>query len=227
VRVERRTQGLGILLLVLGAAACGRRTEEARPEPVSLAHPAPQRPGLEHGRDLPLPVSAPSPSPEGPSAADGKDDGYPELEDAPKIEDAEEDRASARRPAKRRRAGSAAAPAPAAHGETTLRAKRLVVARKVEGREPVGVARSFDASHGDSVAAFVELSNDAREATKIVVRFDPPASPPFDVPLDVGASPRWRTWATTKRPLEAGTWSVRVLDEHGASIARTTFEVSE
>lgn len=222
-------------LVAMAAAGCERRGEEARPEPISLSRETPRRPGAEHGQD-PRRASeqlvAP-PKAESPDAAevyDGADAAPASGDDA----DADADDARTRRTAKhksegRRRTGGVSErdDKRVASSSTSLHAKRLIVARKIDGREPVGVSRAFDGSEVGQVAAFVELANDAREATRIVMRFEPPSSPPFDVPLEVGAAPRWRTWATTKRPLEEGTWRVRVLDDSGALVAQTTFEVSE
>lgn len=215
--------------LALSGVGCDRRGEEARPEPITLSRPAPARPGparpgAEHGQDPRRAADAPrGAAPAREVETDDADDGG---DDASDRDDTSEGRA--RRPAKRRRAGSVATrDGGASVSSSALRAKRLVVARDVEDREPVGVARSFDGSRLDAVSVFVELMNDAREETKIVVRFEPPTAAAFEVPLDVGAAPRWRTWASTRRPLEEGTWSVRVLDDEGATIARTTFEVVE
>jgi len=211
-------------------AGCGRKTEDARPEPVTLSREVPRRPGFEHGQDPRRASDAPAPA----SARESQDaaEVY-EPEQASKPADDDVDDVRSRKSAKhrgegRKRAGGVAD----AHDDkptasVALRAKRLIVARKIEGREPVGIARSFDGSSVGQVAAFVELTNDAREETRIVVRFEPPSSSPFEVALDVGASPRWRTWATTKRPLEEGTWRVRVLDDDGALVAETSFEVTE
>lgn len=214
---------VAIPCIALAAAGCSRHDDagaEARPEPVSLSRPSPARPGVEHGQD--------------PRRAADRDAlrAEPRAEDvevtAPveQGDEADRDRAQARKPAKRRRAGAVSREQEPAEA-SSLRAKRLVVAREVDEREPVGVARSFDAGRVTEVAAFVELINDAREPAQIAVRFEPPRGAPFEVPLEVGAAPRWRTWATTKRPLEAGTWGVRVVDEAGVTIARTTFEVVE
>lgn len=213
-------------------AGCERRGEEVRPEPVSLSREAPRRPGTEHGQD-PRRASddapqAVAPKPESADAAEVYEGADPEP-----ASDDETDGARSRKSAKhrgegrKRTGGVAEGRDDKRAASSSLHAKRLVVAKKVDGREPMGVSRSFDGSEVGQVAAFVELSNDAREATRIAVRFEPPSSAPFEVSLDVGASPRWRTWATTKRPLEEGKWRVRVLDDEGALVAETSFEVTE
>jgi hypothetical protein len=219
--------------LALSGAGCERRTEEARPEPISLSRPAAQRQGIEHGQDPrraddghratgPIGDEAVAGSADGGRSDDERDR---EVDDG--AHDAEGSRDRARRPAKRRRTGGVASRGGDATVSSSLRAKRLVVARDVEDREPVGAARSFDASRVSEVTVFVELVNEERDATRVAVRFEPPTAAAFEVPLEVGASPRWRTWAKTRRPLEEGTWSVRVLDDEGGTVARTTFEVVE
>lgn len=219
-------------LIVL--SGCERRGEEARPEPITLSREAPRRPGAEHGQDPRRAEPAPAPKAESPEAADvyepeaSADDPEGATDDG---SDARKRRSAKHRGEGRKRTGGVADERDdkrsASEASSSLHAKRLIVAKKIDGREPVGVSRSFDGSDVGQVAAFVELSNDAREATRIVMRFEPPSSPAFEVPLEVGASPRWRTWATTKRPLEEGTWRVRVLADDGALIAQTTFEVTE
>lgn len=229
VRTPRLVWAFAIGGLALSSVGCERRGEEARPEPITLSRPAPARPGIEHGQD---PRRAePTATDRGERAALGDEPGGRAEDGEDTDDEVAEDtgRDRARKPAKRRRSGGVATRDDAAEvaSDSGLRAKRLVVAREVDHREPVGIARSFDASRVTEVTAFVELVNDAREEAKIVVRFEPPSQAAFEVPLEVGASPRWRTWASTKRPLEEGTWSVRVLDGDGGTIARTTFEVVE
>jgi len=219
------------------ATGCERRGEEVRPEPVSLSRETPRRPGAEHGQDPRRAadhLAAPSKgeSPDAADVYDGADASLPEAgSDDVDAEEGKTRRSAKHRKEGRKRTGGVAednqGDKRATSASTSLHAKRLIVARKIDGREPMGVSRSFDGSEVGEVAAFVELSNDAREATQIVMRFEPPSGASFDVPLQVGAAPRWRTWATTKRPLVEGTWKVRVLDEEGALVAQTTFEVTE
>lgn len=217
-------------LIVL--SGCERRGEEVRPEPITLSREAPRRPGTEHGQDPRRTEPAPAPKAESADAADvyEPDANADEAADEPADDgsDAKKRRSAKHKGEGRKRSGGVAEEREDRRvASTSLHAKRLIIAKKIDGREPIGVARSFDGSDVGQVAAFVELANDAREATRIVMRFEPPSSPSFDVPLEVGAAPRWRTWATTKRPLEEGTWRVRVLDDAGALVAQTTFEVTE
>jgi hypothetical protein len=62
----------------------------------------------------------------------------------------------------------------AGQGVPELKVTRLVVARGVSGREPVGVATSFSAAEVERLYAFVALTNEARVASDVVVTFTPP-----------------------------------------------------
>ncbi len=106
--------------------------------------------------------------------------------------------------------------------------KRVVMARQIENREPVDPSDAFSIADGARVYAFVEVLNPSREETELSVTFEPPeGSARGTVPLHVGASPRWRTWAHTRYANVPGTWKVTVRDAAGKVVAHTTFEMSE
>jgi hypothetical protein len=108
-----------------------------------------------------------------------------------------------------------------------LHVKRLVLARSVAGHEPVDVATSFSAAQNDRIYAFVEVDNPERAESQIVVTFEPEhGSPTGFVRLDVGASPRWRTWAYTRAARQPGAWAAVVRDGNGVELGRTAFEVT-
>ncbi len=119
------------------------------------------------------------------------------------------------------------APAPKAHG-SALTLRRLVVGTGVERttREPVGVAPSFTKGDFEKLVAFVELSNPGEQA-EVVVSFEPPSKGPHrgNVTLEVGASPRWRTWASSKGITERGEWAAVVKTTDGRELGRETFQV--
>jgi hypothetical protein len=130
-------------------------------------------------------------------------------------------------------ASSVNAPAAAPHAVETpasprasaLRVERLVVARGVEGREPRGLDTIF-ASNEERVFAFVEVDNPERAPGDLKVEFVGPdgrAQPPID--LAVGQSPRWRTWAFTRRAHTPGTWRAVVRDDSGRVLASAQFDV--
>lgn len=108
-----------------------------------------------------------------------------------------------------------------------LRVKRLVVARGVEGREPVEASTSFTADD-ERVYAFVEMHNPAKEPSAVVVSFEPPDGgvATGNVELAVGPSPRWRTWAFTRGAQQEGQWTAVVRTLDGKVLAREPFEVT-
>ncbi|MEZ4293476.1 MAG: DUF2914 domain-containing protein [Polyangiaceae bacterium] len=114
--------------------------------------------------------------------------------------------------------------------DAPLRVRRLVVAEGVERgrREPVGAASSFKASDVDKLYAFVEIENPNRADSEVFVTFEPDGEGPSQgqVTLDVGAAPRWRTWAYTRGVKKAGSWAAVVRSADGTVLARTPFEVT-
>jgi hypothetical protein len=114
--------------------------------------------------------------------------------------------------------------APRAHAQA-LHVARLVVARGVQSREPVGVDTVFGASE-KRLFAFVEIDNAERLPGVVRVSFfDPAGAEQEPVALDVGDGARWRTWAFTRRAHTPGMWSAVVRDERGTILASTDFEV--
>jgi hypothetical protein len=111
---------------------------------------------------------------------------------------------------------------PRAH---SLRVDRLVVARGVESREPQGADTVF-AANEKRLFAFVEVSNPERAEGDVHVQFVSPSGetePP--IALSVGESPRWRTWAFTRRVHTPGTWRAVVRDDRDHVLASTEFDV--
>ncbi len=110
--------------------------------------------------------------------------------------------------------------------DAKLFVKRLVVARGVEGREPVGPTSTFQKGDADRVYAFIEVGNEDRSASAVTVSFFADGKPERGgVELRVGASPRWRTWAFTRQATEAGIWHVVVRGPKGQELARDKFEI--
>ena len=106
-----------------------------------------------------------------------------------------------------------------------LGVKRLVLAHGVDGREPQDPSVTFKSS-SDRVYAFVELDNPARTAEAISVVFEPPTGAALaEIPLQVGETARFRTWAFTRRANIAGEWTVVIHDAQHRVLARQTFTV--
>jgi hypothetical protein len=116
----------------------------------------------------------------------------------------------------------------AATSSKPLSVKRLVVATGVNHREPEGEATLFRQSEIDKLYAYVEVENDASSTETITVSFEPPdgRAPRGNITLDVGSSPRWRTWAYTKNALDVGSWTAVVKDASGRTLARQPFEIA-
>jgi hypothetical protein len=115
---------------------------------------------------------------------------------------------------------SGAASADTSHG---LEVKRLVFARGIDGHEPQDAATAFSAKE-DRVYAFVEVANPGSEENIDVV-FQPPTGAAFSVPLKVGSSKGFRTWAFTRRAHESGEWTVTVRTAH-KTLAHQSFTVT-
>jgi hypothetical protein len=108
-----------------------------------------------------------------------------------------------------------------------LEVKRLVLTHGVSGHEPSDTSTTFKASD-DRVYAFVEIDNPKKNEGKILVTFEPPSgSAHAEIPLKVGDTSRFRTWAFTRRAHETGAWAVVVRDTHGHELARERFTVEK
>lgn len=112
-----------------------------------------------------------------------------------------------------------------AEGSRSLGVKRLVLAHGVVAREPQEPATTFK-SNDDRVYAFVEVQNPAKTEATIHVVFEPPSGPALaEIPLKVGESARFRTWAFTRKAHAPGEWAVVVRDDHGKLLGKQTFVV--
>ena len=102
---------------------------------------------------------------------------------------------------------------------------RLVLAHGIEGHEPQQPSTTFK-TRDDRVYAFVEVENPTKTGARIEVVFEPPHGPALaPIALEIGDSPRFRTWAFTRQAHEAGEWDVVVRDEKGRLLAHETFTV--
>jgi hypothetical protein len=109
--------------------------------------------------------------------------------------------------------------------DAKLTVKRLVIAPGVKNREPLE-PRSIFSTSDDRIYAFVEIGNAERAPSEIFVSFAREGEAERGrIPLKVGASPRWRTWAYTRQVDAPGAWRAVVRDARGREIARTDFEV--
>ncbi len=107
------------------------------------------------------------------------------------------------------------------------RGRRRVSARGVKEREPIDARSSFRVGETDRVYAFVEVDNRNRQPSEVFVSFEreDAKGPAGKIRLEVGASPRWRTWAYTRKLDQPGRYQAVVRDANDRVIARAAFEV--
>jgi hypothetical protein len=107
-----------------------------------------------------------------------------------------------------------------------LTMRRLVTASEVEHREPVAASSAFG-GHDERVYAFVEVSNESKEAKTLLVHFiGPDDQVSGGIELDIPpAVPRWRTWAHTKHAKKPGLWRVEIRSSDGSVLGALPFEV--
>lgn len=110
-------------------------------------------------------------------------------------------------------------------GSETPTVKRLVLASRVEQREPV--ALSGDVPLGEPLVAFLEVTHRGEEPLDLVVTFEHASGQKVGfVELRVPEkSPRFRTWARTQNIRQSGEWQAVVRQKDGAELARQSFTV--
>jgi hypothetical protein len=118
------------------------------------------------------------------------------------------------------------APKKSAAAASDLRVRKLVVARGVDNREPVGASESFKKGEFEKIYAYLEV--DSPDDGEIVVSFEPPSAKAAkgNVTLEVGRSPRWRTWAFSRGINETGRWAAVARSSDGRELAREEFDVT-
>ncbi|MCB9733357.1 MAG: DUF2914 domain-containing protein [Deltaproteobacteria bacterium] len=109
-------------------------------------------------------------------------------------------------------------------GPNGIQLTELAVGTEIGEREALGVTRVFDTMPDrffcytvfDNRAADATVTHVWRRGTRLVSR----------VELEVGRSPRWRTWSRQRTRADwTGEWSCEVLDAQGARLGRAEFEV--
>ncbi|AUX39396.1 hypothetical protein SOCE26_007870 [Sorangium cellulosum] len=209
-KTTRRTMFLALCAVVL--AGCGER-QEARPAaPMAAAGiaaaPGPEAPVAATAAPVPAPVTVAAPATATATAA---------APDARAAEGKGSEGSRASRASKEQGKGVA-----------ELKVKRLVLAEGVKDREPVEPGTTFRAPETERLYAFIEVENRGEVSGEVTVSFVPPdgGAPVGNVTLEVGTSPRWRTWAFTRGARKAGAWTAVVRSETGEELARAPFEVT-
>lgn len=213
-----------LALAAVGGAGIGCNTRYEATADRATAEPPLLSVARGSGPEAAVPSGAPTgePAPTTAKEAHAQPNGTAAPSAAPEAEPV-----TARQPARRRRSKRSADPDAVKTDSAELKVSRLVVARGVSGREPVGVGTSFRAQDVERVFVFVDVANEAREEGEIVVAFAPPGGgPAHRVKLAVGAQARWRTWATTKRARAPGSWTAIVSTASGRELARAGFVIT-
>lgn len=227
--------------MVFGLVGCDgskNKDESVKPAPDALAKPPElSKPSAADA----LPGGEPAkqrPASEAVRKDDAADDGAGDVAgDAPPEQAEPKKRASTKRDRGRKRASTSPKEENAKSGSVDseadepatvpLKVKRIQFSESIAAREPVDPEETFAGSEVDKLYAFIELTNETKQKTKVVVRFIPPSGSSSKVTLDVGDKSRWRTWALRRGVKAVGTWTVVVSDAEGEEIGRRTFEVTE
>jgi len=103
----------------------------------------------------------------------------------------------------------------------TLYVSKMVLAKKVEDRNPVDVTQSFSVQ--DSQAwCFAKIYNSTDTATVHFVWYHD-SDKHADVVSKVGVSPSWRTYSSVN--LKPGDWRVELVDDQGNKLDEQSFSV--
>lgn len=107
--------------------------------------------------------------------------------------------------------------------ENDFGVRRLIVARGIEDREPLGAASRFE-SNNDRLYAFVEAVNEGDAGQLVVVFENEEGDEVGNINLEIPANvPRWRTWAWSQRVREPGRWTAVIRTSDGTELARERF----
>jgi hypothetical protein len=107
-----------------------------------------------------------------------------------------------------------------------LSVTRLVMAKGVKSREPVGASNVFTAGEQDKIYAFLEVGNRDRVPSELYVTFkNHTTGKSARVPVQVGAGARWRTWVFTRAANKPGQWSATVKNAKGKTLASGKFSI--
>jgi hypothetical protein len=100
---------------------------------------------------------------------------------------------------------------------------RLVLARSIEDREPVGIANVFSKTD-DQVYCFLE-AKDVTKNTHVDFIWYYKGVETARIELPVRKSSRWRTYSSKKFGVRTGQWRVDLVDADGNVLESLSFEV--
>jgi len=103
---------------------------------------------------------------------------------------------------------------------------RLLLARRIEDREPAGTEAPFEASSDDALYVYMDLNNRGGPDHQALITWQHAASEhEHSQSMDIGSSPNWRTWVRHRlNSRRVGTWTVEVAMEDGCELGTLTFE---
>ena len=108
--------------------------------------------------------------------------------------------------------------------ENTFHLTETVLARKVVDRKPLETGQTI-AADGQRVYAFINAFNKG-EPRQLQVVWQRGEKTYHQARITVGRGPSWRTWAyIDARPSLKGSWTVHVLEEGGAELAKIDFTI--
>ncbi len=104
---------------------------------------------------------------------------------------------------------------------------RLVMARDVVAKQPVGEASRFPAD-GGRVFAWAHVDNTGGPAAPLVFVWSRDGREVYRKPVTVKPSPRWRTWSRRwMHPQHAGAWRVDLERADGERLGSVAFTIGE
>lgn len=107
-------------------------------------------------------------------------------------------------------------------GPDTLEVLEVETAPEVDDRDPVDATDTFQI--GDDVNAWLAVAVPETTTLEFVWKIGGEEIHTFDI--EVGASPRWRTWAQMTVD-QAGDWDVEIRDDNGDSLQTASFSVED
>ena len=109
-----------------------------------------------------------------------------------------------------------------AAAEGSIVVRNFVLSHGIHDREPISDTESFNVGDGKAFA-FARIQNDG-DPTMVSFVWEYAGSEHATVPVNVGASPGWRTWSTAR--LRSGDWRVKLVDAQGEVLLEKAFTVS-
>ena len=113
----------------------------------------------------------------------------------------------------------------AEHAPFDVKINKVLAATAVKRRRPVEPGDRFEAN-GESVWAWASVRNSGPSKSHVWMIWKHEGTVRSRVRLNVGQSPRWRTWSRFRmRAKHVGQWSVETTDADGVVLDTLEFEV--